>query len=217
MTAILPPPPRYRLTKTLTPEWWWLGRIAVVSVLGALSIVGGMLFPQARVAEAQGIHSGYTYTQRTCQELGQQPRQYQVRDEIDGSDWRSDGGWAIVLIRGVNTAPTLYTIYGVNLAGGGANPTIALRQLNDRFGTINNNHGLPQRHYIAGINGVSGWVTGWSNFVVIDRDKDRQRTTADTFYNGATYEYYEGRFRLERAAYDYSTAYIRWANMLWCR
>ena len=51
-----------------------------------------MLFPQAQDAAAQGSHSGYTYTERICQELGRQPRHYQVRDEMAGSDWRSNGG-----------------------------------------------------------------------------------------------------------------------------
>ena len=37
-------------------------------------------------AAAQGVHSGYTYTQRVCQEYGQQPRWYQVRDPMPGSD-----------------------------------------------------------------------------------------------------------------------------------
>ena len=58
-------------------------------------------------AEAQGSHHGYTYTERVCQEYGQQPRRYQVRDPIAGSDWCSDGGWAIVLERGWGLAAPL--------------------------------------------------------------------------------------------------------------
>ena len=54
-------------------------------------------------AEAQGSRGGYTYTERVCQEYGQQPRQYNVRDPIPGSDWRSDGGWAIVLESSTST------------------------------------------------------------------------------------------------------------------
>ena len=45
-------------------------------------------------------YDGYTYTEYICQEYGQHPRRYQVRDPIPDSDWRNDGGWAIVLERG---------------------------------------------------------------------------------------------------------------------
>ena len=66
-----------------------------------------MLFSPT-TAEAQGSHSGYTYTQRVCQEYGQQPRRYNVRDEIAGSDWRSHGGWAIVLVITGHYSPARY-------------------------------------------------------------------------------------------------------------
>ena len=96
LSAILPPPHYVKYQQA----WLRPGQIAIIGALAVLSIAGGMLFPQVQDAAAQGSHSGYTYTQRTCQELGQQPRQYQVRDPIPGSDWRSNGGWAIVLEMG---------------------------------------------------------------------------------------------------------------------
>ena len=74
----------------------------MVSILAGLVIAGGVLFPEVKAAAAQGSHSGYTYTERICQEYGQQPRRYQVRDPIIGSDWRNDGGWAIVLESGAH-------------------------------------------------------------------------------------------------------------------
>ena len=54
-------------------------------------------------------YDGYTYSERICQEYGQQPRRYQVRDPIAGSDWRNDGGWAIILERGSNVSPPVYS------------------------------------------------------------------------------------------------------------
>ena len=101
MTAIIFMP-RLWLTQTLTRARRPRGRIAVISLLAGLSIAVGMAFPYGG-AEAQGSHQGYTYTQRVCQELGQQARRYNVRDPIPGSDWRSDGGWAIVLVNSVAT------------------------------------------------------------------------------------------------------------------
>ena len=101
MTAIIFMP-RLWLTQTLTRARRQRGRIAVISLLAGLSIAVGMAFPYGG-AEAQGSHQGYAYTERVCQEYGQQPRRYYVRDAIPGSDWRSDGGWAIVLVNSVAT------------------------------------------------------------------------------------------------------------------
>ena len=86
----------FRYYANLTPAWLRLGKIAAVSILSALSIAVGMALSGGLVA-AQGSRQGYTYAERVCQELGQQPGRYNVRDEMGGSDWRSGGGWAIVL------------------------------------------------------------------------------------------------------------------------
>ena len=86
--------------------WLRLGKIAACVVLAGLAVAGGLAFPGAQDAAA---YDGYTYTERLCQEYGQQPRRYQVRDPIPGSDWRNDGGWAIVLIRSANVRRAEYT------------------------------------------------------------------------------------------------------------
>ena len=70
-----------------------------MAVLAGLAVAGGMIFPVAE-AEAQA-YGGYTYTQRVCQEYGQQPRYYNVRDgQAAYNGGNSDSGWLIVLQRG---------------------------------------------------------------------------------------------------------------------
>ena len=102
MTAILPPPPpppRYRLPQNLTTAWLRLGKAAVIAVLAGIAIAAGLAFPGSD-AEAQGF-GGYTYSQRVCQEYGQQPRWYNVRDgQAAYNGGNSDSGWLIVLERG---------------------------------------------------------------------------------------------------------------------
>ena len=57
-------------------------------------------------AKATGL-GGYTYTQRVCQEYGQQPRYYHVRDgQAAYNGGNSDSGRLIVLERGVVAAGT---------------------------------------------------------------------------------------------------------------
>ena len=82
-----------------------------------------MAFPGAKDAAAIG---GYTYTELICQEYGQQPKRYQVRDPIEGSDWRNDGGWAIVLIRSSNVRRAEYTFSPNTAAERAASRTEAL-------------------------------------------------------------------------------------------
>ena len=108
MTAILPPPLENYVKST--QGWRRLGRMAAAIVVAGLAVVVGLAFADAP-AGAQGVHQGYTYTQRVCQEYGKQPRWYQVRDEMAGSDWRTDGGWAIIL---EGTRPVTATIYGAS-------------------------------------------------------------------------------------------------------
>ena len=211
------PPPRHWLTKTRIPAWLRFGKIAIVSVLAMLAVAGGMLLPQAPAAEAQGSHNGYTYTQRVCQEIGQQPRHYQVRDPIPGSDWRNDGGWAIVLMYGTNTAPPEYSITDVRRSGGAGSAAGAFSLIEARRTSATNNNELPKWHLIKATNGVWGFVVGWNYIVVIDRNQDGQATIADTFYEDGFWRYGRGNWRLDRAAYDYGASYVRWANMQWCR
>ena len=199
--------------------WLRLGRLALLGVLAALASVGGMLllFPQAPAAEAQRAQNGYTYTQRVCQEIGQQPRHYQVRDPIPGSDWRNDGGWAIVLESGAHFQETTYEIRNVRQAGGSGNSGSALQGANSEFSQTRTNFTFPRRHLIKGINGVWGFVTGWSLDVVVDRNRDGLLTRADTYWGGSLHHYSLGSWFVAQEAYNYGATYIRWANMLWCR
>ena len=163
-----------------------------------------MLFPQVQDAAAQGSHSGYTYTQRTCQELGQQPRQYQVRDPIPGSDWRSNGGWAIVLEMG-----SVRTAFGTRSWAAGSLPfaielTSPVRREKRRLTDSNT--------------GMTGFVTYLADgtprtSVIIDRNNDGYIDAAGDKTAGPANNLWEFR----PYATVYGAGYIRWANMLWCR
>ena len=98
------PPPPHNYVKSAA-AWLRLGKIAAGVVLAGLAAAGGLAFPGAKDAAA---YDGYTYTERLCQEYGQQPKRYQVRDPIPGSDWRNDGGWAIILVRSANVRRAEY-------------------------------------------------------------------------------------------------------------
>ena len=203
------PSPRHWLTKT----WLRLGKVAVVIVLAGLVAAGGMAFPGAKDAAAQSIRSGYAYTQRVCQEYGQQPRWYQVRDPIPGSDWRSGGGWAIVLERGGYGQSETITFSNPYGGGSGAPGVIAT------WNSIGS---------ITADDGTIGFKDPSSNFppvrvgnrvttrgqVAIDRTGDGQLTAADATYNGNKLEIREWT---RTTTTIIGGAYIRWANMRWCR
>ena len=173
-----------------------------------------MLFPQAQAAEAQGIHSGYAYTERVCQEYGQQPRHYQVRDEMDGSDWRSNGGWAIVLEGSARVVDTrivtfsdVFTIpswrYGNNLWG------LTLGRV------ITDNSGSAFDGIIALVqlntNGSE------SDVVWIDENRDGRISSADKVRGPQNNQYEKLLFTEVGSTAVVGGRYIRWANMLWCR
>ena len=196
--------------------------MALVGILAALAGAGGMRFPEVKEAAAQGVVSGYSYTQRVCQEYGQQPRHYQVRDPIPGSDWRSDGGWAIVLIRGATVRPAQY-VFGAPSKEGGASTRIAALGTANSFmtGTALRAYGLRTKDYIIATNGLRGFVLNFGRDVVVDRNGDRQITTADMI-TGVQHPW--NLWGFERRQYtrtvvaaNYGTQYIRWANMMWCR
>ena len=165
-----------------------------------------MVFPEVRDAKAQGVHSGYTYTQRVCQEYGQQPRWYQVRDEMDGSDWRSDGGWAIVLERSGGT-PAKYVGASVDVVAPGVTPS---------FGT----HIGDGRRFIL----RNTWETWYSpNPWRVDSTGGRFVKVAN---NGDDSDYVrgwtDGTPAYARNRYNFVPAipggqWIRWANLAWCR
>ena len=213
MTAILLPPPRHWLPGNLTTAWLRLAKIAVISVLAALSIAGGMAFAGNQAA-AQGSQNGYTYTQRVCQEYGQQPRHYQVRDPIPGSDWRNDGGWAIVLERGAHTV----TRYSLIASGYYAAGTFHLYYLDHPA------QGVERMRLIDGRNGSSAFQRysrsnqRFRNEIVFDLNNDGAITSADQIphpSNPGQMLYRTGYFNTYQE--PYGTSYIRWADMAWCR
>ena len=171
-----------------------------------------MTLPNAPAA----AYDGYIYTELICQEYGQQPRYYQVRNPIPGSDWRNDGGWAIVLERSAHFQETEYAIGNVSAQGGSGNSGSALQSANGEFGGTQTNFDFPRRYLIKG-NNYWGFVTGFGRWVVIDRNRDGLLTRADIFWGGSAHHYSMGVWRVDQEAYNYGTSWIRWANMLWCR
>ena len=203
---------------------WRLGRIAVAIILAGLSIAGGMALPHAPAT----AYDGYTYTERICQEYGQQPRYYQVRDPIPGSDWRNDGGWAIILERGSNVSPPVYS-FGALTSGNGigqgpyAWEALAFSNtqnsgINQQFNRWNNAlGGIPSGTYITAQDGRAGWVIGNNDLLIIDRVKDGAITLADIFLSGPNYYWERSRYSIVSAGSNYGGQYIRWANLQWCR
>ena len=158
------------------------------------------------MTEAQGSHGGYTYTQRVCQEYGQQPRWYQVRDEMAGNDWRSDGGWAIVLVTSSRVGYTfgaprfdvsLTLPFAIEL-------TTPVRR---------------EQRRITDRNGVAGFIAyhndgSLAGQVIIDRDNDGDIDINGDRTGGFGNALWEIR---TYTAEVYGVRYIRWANMQWCR
>ena len=183
-----------------------------------------MALPNAPAA----AYDGYTYTQLICQEYGQQPRWYQVRDPIPGSDWRNDGGWAIVLERGSNVSPPVYSFGAITATngigeGGFASRTGAISNsqnsgMAQQFGRYNSRvGGLNSGTYITAADGRAGWVNGFSNWLVVDRVKDGVITTADAFSHGGQWYWEQRTYAVVDSGSNYGTQYIRWANLMYCR
>ena len=206
MTAILPlppppPPPRYRLTRNLTTARLRLGQAAVIAVLAGLAAVVGMVFPGGDAA-AQGF-GGYTYTARICQEYGQQPRWYNVRDgQAAYNGGNSDSGWLLVLERGGGT-PARYVGVSPDLAPAGTAP-----QLGTHFG--DGVDFIPQ--YGASFYLSGPWrVDQTGNYAKIrnngdDSDYVRVISSSSTAIN-----------RYNKISAVAGGQFVRWANMAWCR
>ena len=180
-----------------------------------------MLFPPAQaapVAEAQSSRNGYTYTLRICQELGQQPRRYNVRDPIPGSDWRSDGGWAIVLVRGTSIRDTRIATFNTNYIVPNYRYTTnrwALdtgRSITDRSGGVFNGlTGLVQ------INVRNNGQRVETNVIWVDHNRDGRIDNADLARGPQNNQYERLLFTETGSIGLIACQYIRWANMLWCR
>ena len=196
--------------------WLRLGKIAVFTVLAGLAAAGGLAFPAADVA-AQGAQGGYTYTQRVCQEYGQQPRFYNVRDgQAAYNGGNSDSGWLLVLISGANTRTIHhFAWYGWQNAVG------AFFHVDDPA------IGVAPRYYTNVHTGVSGFQrflrganrfeTSGNNFV-LDYNNDGVFNFADAHDHPAPgiQQYY--RIGVHWTSQEhYGGSYVRWAHMAWCR
>ena len=231
MTAFLnstPPPPRYSLTQNLTTAWLRLGKAAVFGILAGLAVAAGLAFPGGDAA-AQG-YGGYTYTARVCQEYGQQPRYFNVRDgQAAYNGGNSDSGWLIVLERGAgNVVPAQYAFSSPQRSSGAgataqAALNLALTNNHHRIfsGTGTNSYGLSPGEAIIAADGTRGFVERVGNSVVIDRNDDGQFTAADMaqgLLGGESYLWYWERRTLTQtvAPINYGGSYIRWAHTAWC-
>ena len=176
-----------------------MGVIAVggIAIAFASSIVGG---GGGKVAEA---YDGYAYQSRICQEYGRQPRRYQVREPIPGSDWRNDGGWAIVLERGTYIIPA-YTYYARSAGTLILNVNIA-------------NTAVHYNYPVTVGDGRTAYVQNVANptFAIIDRNGDRVINTSDAV-SGNSYQTVAVTSGTAPESYA-GSLYIRWANMAWCR
>ena len=165
-----------------------------------------MAFPGDKAA-AQGSHGGYTYTERVCQEYGQQPRWYQVRDEMAGSDWRSDGGWAIVLERGWGR-PAKYVGVSEDIAAPGVTLSFGTH-IGDGQRFIRRNTWetwyVPNPWRADNINGRFVKVANNGD------DSDYVRGLSDDASPRA-----RNRYNLVHTAV-HTGPYIRWADLAWCR
>ena len=216
ITQFAPPPCNY-VKSTLTRLR--LGRIAAVIVLAGLAIAVGMALPNPPAA----AYDGYTYTQLICQEYGQQPRWYQVRNPIPGSDWRNDGGWAIVLERGSNVSPPVFNFGAAQLQGPFSQRSSALLDAESRVGS--NTRGyitsgilyVDGGTYITDQNGISGWVEGAFTDTVIDRNGDGVLDLNDITGSGGNWRWERRSYSMVSLGENYGTQYIRWANLMWCR
>ena len=230
MTAILrsTPPPQSYVKQTRPLAWLRLGKAAVFSVLAGLAVAGGLVFPGGE-AEAQGARGGYTYTSRVCQEYGQQPRWYNVRDgQAAYNGGNSDSGWLIVLEGGSNVFPAQYEFS--NVRGYGTFPnaqlgyTRSLNQPGHRIftGAVTNTYGLANGEAIIATDGTRGFVSSAGDIVVIDRNDNGVYDVGDLEAGlggraANVWSYVAGNFTRTAEAYSYGAQYVRWADMMWCR
>ena len=195
-----------------------MGKIAVFSILAGLAAVAGLVFSGSDT-EAQS-YGGYTYSQQVCQECGQQPRWYNVRDgQAAYNGGNSDSGWLIVLVRGATFVAAEYTITnsaGVHNRGNVTNALAdAQNELIPPHGSLADPN-APVGSRITATDGTSGFVTNNGRRVVIDRNNNGELDAGDIYVNAGWYGYDRARYTEVRAPSNYGTQYIRWAHMAWC-
>lgn len=175
-------------------------RIAAAAVgvfaVGAVAVLAG--FMPSLPAEATSLN-GYTYTLLLCQEYGQAPAWYKVRDQ-GNHGWRQrDSGWMLVLTRG-GAATYLADDSGAYVTELNSDPAVYMRFI------VADGNGNPRR--ADWDSGSYNWDTqgeyvkvgpGWG-------DDDFLRVT--TWEGPAPQRY---RYSVT------SGGSVRWANMRWCR
>ena len=129
-----------------------------------------------------------------------------MRDPIPGSDWRNDGGWAIVLERGAIreiSRELYYTQYA------GTSPS------NIAIANLAVNYDLPVP--VEDGSGRIAYVVAGANpaSALIDHNRDGVVNDADRPQPGFARRI-EISFPRYRITYG-GGSYIRWANLQWCR
>ena len=191
-------------------------KIITVGLLAAIIITaiaaGAGAFPNAAIAG-----DGYTYTERTCREYGRHSRQYLVRDPIPGSDWRNDGGWAIVMERTSRTAAQ--SIVRTTFRDEFSDPQFTRyfdhAQIQPLLAAatgdaVTDNSGGP----FDGLTGRASTTT--SGLVWIDQNGDGS-ITADDKTAGPDNDKYELLTFTITESSNYGAHWIRWVNFRSCR
>ena len=178
-----------------------------------MAVAAGLAFPAAD-AEAQGAQGGYIYTSRVCQEYGQQPRWYNVRDgQAAYNGGNSDSGWLIVLEHGSHISYTItlgtYT-FNAPTVDDPANG-VAPRRVTDISTGVS--------VFVRYDRGAQRFLPpgGGDQNAVLDGNDDGVFNSADLVpnpYNPSVYLYRTGWYESPQG---YGTSYVRWAHMAWCR
>ena len=187
-------------------------------MLAGLAVAAGLAFPGGD-AQAQG-YGGYTYTARVCQEYGQQPRHYGVRDgQAAYNGGNSDSGWLLVLIRGANTR----TIHHFNFSGW-------INAVGSQVHADDPPDGIAARRYTNVHTGVSGfqrfnrdtnqfYTPAVGNNFLLDYNNDGVFSFADAHDHPGIpgiQQYYRTGVHWTSQE-QYGGSYVRWAHMAWCR
>ena len=136
-----------------------------------------------------------------------------MRDPIAGSDWRSDGGWAIVLEGSARVVDTRIATFNTNFVIPNFRYTSAFgadlgRRITDRSESA-----------FAGLTAIVQLNAGnvESNVVWVDHNRDGRITGADQVRGLNNNQYERLLFTEAGGTAVVGGQYIRWANMLWCR
>ena len=186
-----------------------------------LAVAAGLALPDAPNAAAERYHGGYTYTARTCQEYGQQPRYYNVRDgQAAYNGGNSDSGWLIVLIRTANIIPASFNFGAATYSGGWGTVQDSLDEARDLVTPPHSGAADPKNpvgSLIKASDGTWGFVQNVGRWIVVDRDKSGELDAGDMVLNAGAYDYIERSYIQTGDPVNYGAQYIRWAHMAWCR